>query len=144
MVSQALVRYALTSAGAHRHTGKTVLLFYVLLKRLLGKDATLVSPDTTVLLFEEDATYSSDVSRPPAAFNFGFDVWFLFDIDAVMGPPPVGITGASPWPVQATSPNEARFKQWKKQRRASTMIMNPWSEEELRQGYVPLCYRHVD
>ena len=96
------------------------------------------SPTTNVLLFQEDATYRySDLSKADErTFNFGFDVWFLIDIDDILEPPPGVITNASPWPVQAASPNDIRFKSWKKQRRASILIMNPWSEEEMRQGYV--------
>lgn len=119
--------------------GKTVFLFYVLIRRLKKRIATLFySPTTHVLLFQEDGTYRfSDLSQADeGTFSFGFDVWFLIDMDKGLEPPPPVITDASPWPVQAASPNEVRFKSWKKHRQASIFIMDPWSEEEMRTGYV--------
>ncbi|KAJ7505245.1 hypothetical protein B0H11DRAFT_1977683 [Mycena galericulata] len=57
-------------------------------------------------------------------------VWSLIDSDASTFEPPDALL-AYTFPIHAVSPNETRFKNWRKQNIAYRVIMDPWNMEDL-------------
>jgi len=65
-------------------------------------------------------------------------IWALIDVDYRDKGPSLD-RDADVWPIQVSSPNPARWKQWVEQNRAATLGMPLWSTEELIGGYVLAC-----
>ena len=62
-------------------------------------------------------------------------IWALINMDYKnLGPPIEGMLNI--WPIQASPPNPALWKEWKKQNRAALFGMPLWSMKELMEGYV--------
>ena len=130
-------------ATTHRRIytpGKTTFLFFVLARLFSARQVALLSEATHAYLF-----YRGKVYTRPAKFGF----WdlpknpksrycpILTPIDADYGDrgPNLG-RNANVWPIQASSPNPARWKQWVKQNGAAILGMPLWTAEELMAGCV--------
>jgi len=64
-----------------------------------------------------------------------FPIWALIDADLQRQGPPFS-RGSNIWPIQASSPNSARWETWSKQYGAAMLGMPLWNIEELMEGYV--------
>jgi hypothetical protein len=112
-----------------------------MLARLISARQVVLAYDGTGLrLFYQGQVYSR-----PAAYDFdnlpqGSDteycpIWMLIDVDNRNQEPPIPV-GLMVWPIQASSPNPARWKAWRKQYNAALLGMPLWDLEELMEGYV--------
>ncbi|PCH42713.1 hypothetical protein WOLCODRAFT_138046 [Wolfiporia cocos MD-104 SS10] len=120
-------------------TGKSTWLWYALTRLLRKKQTVLFSFDGDIRLFHIDTVYKSktgtvtegDYPQPPGR-TF---IWALIDSeDRSEAPPPMGLTTGHIFPVFATSPNEKRYKHFRKRVGAYTWGMSLWKPEELRKG----------
>lgn len=107
----------------------------------------LVSAQQVVLLCDTHHVYlfyCGNVYRRPASSGFvdlpviargGYHpIWALIHVDYEQGE--VLITGGSDvWPIQASSPNPARWQPWLKRNNGAMLGMPVWSMHELKEGY---------
>ncbi len=120
--------------------GKTTFLKFMLARLISARQVVLLCDSSDVHLF-----YRGQVYFRSAMFGFGglpkrrrtpyCPIWALIDMDYQHQGPP--ITGSSNiWPIQASSPDPARWKHWHKQNGAALLGLPPWNMEELMKGYV--------
>ena len=118
--------------------GKTLFLYYLLVRLLQRRQVVLFSPKGEVLyLFYHNDVHKTgigpDVSLPDPISNSGVFIWSLFDIRE----------SKEPWsfmidypclPVQTASPSPSRYKTWKKERKPLLTGLPLWTRDELAQG----------
>ncbi|KAI0064019.1 hypothetical protein BV25DRAFT_333112 [Artomyces pyxidatus] len=65
-------------------------------------------------------------------------IWIFFDADPIQKEPSQLVSSGLVFPVHVTvtTPDNTRYYRWQKQRPAVRMIMDPWSDQELRDGLV--------
>jgi hypothetical protein len=120
--------------------GKTLFLYYLLVRLLQLKQVVLFSPNGKELyLFYHDQVYHRvgdinffDTSFPQPKFSKIF-IWSLFDIRAEKEPERFLVTYPC-FPVQTTSPNPIRYKIWKKERMPLCFGLPLWTRDELARG----------
>ena len=107
----------------------------MLMQLMRAKQAILLCNSSKVFLF-----YRGQVFSRPTASGFddiptleGYPVWTLVDVDYEDHGPPFD-AGSAVWPIQATSPNPARFKLWRRMYQATVLGMRLWNMEELMEG----------
>ena len=123
----------------------------MLARLIVKKQIVLLCTTHRIYLF-----YGGKVYSRPRADGFIFlptlkserddrSIWSLIDMDYRKVEPP--LTGDFvTWPIQAASPNPARYSAWEKQYRAASLGMPEWSEKDLKAGYVftsslpPFCH----
>ncbi|KAF8522170.1 hypothetical protein BU17DRAFT_64501 [Hysterangium stoloniferum] len=127
--------------------GKTLFLFYLLVRLLQQKQNVLFSLDGSQLfLFFHDTVYSAMAGMsptPPTPKSSSPDVfiWSLFDISARQEPP-FPLLSYHCFPVQTASPDPVRFKIWTKETKPLIAGLPLWTREELslalqyQDGYV--------
>lgn len=110
--------------------------------------AWLISAHQVILLCTTSETYlffDGKVHFRQTSSGFGglpthqkasyFPIWALVDVDFKdRGPPFMSSTNV--WPMQVSSPNPIRWKDWRKQFEGALLGMPVWSVEELLAGYV--------
>ncbi|KAF8525778.1 hypothetical protein BU17DRAFT_62351 [Hysterangium stoloniferum] len=116
--------------------GKTLFLFYLLVRLLQQKQNVLFSLDGRQLfLFFHDAVYLAKAGMdpiPPTAKPLSPNVfiWSLFDISARQEPP-FPLLSCYCFPVQTASPDPVRYKIWTKETTALIAGLPLWTREEL-------------
>ena len=119
--------------------GKTLFLYYLLVRLLQRKQVVLFSPKGEELyLFYHNVVYTADmgprVSLPNATSNFSnVFIWSLFDIRKTEEPWSFLITYPC-LPVQTTSPKPSRYKTWRKEQMPLLTGLPLWTRDELAQG----------
>ncbi|KAF8522168.1 hypothetical protein BU17DRAFT_45229 [Hysterangium stoloniferum] len=115
--------------------GKTLFLFYLLVRLLQQKQIVLFSLDGDELfLFFHDAVYVADAGRrtvpPMAKSSSGVFIWSLFDISA-RREPQRPLLSRYCFPIQTASPDPIRYKTWTKLTTALIAGLPLWTREEL-------------
>ena len=139
----ALVRASFSSVGLRDDTeltniqGKTIFLFYVLLRRLSeGLPTAFHVFSDRFFLFTEtgasqyDVVGTSGLKLPPGT-------WALTNSGEVIEKPCPEFLCAPRgrvWIIQATLPKRSRWYEWKKQLRAKLYVMDWFHPNELRLG----------
>ncbi|KIL59542.1 hypothetical protein M378DRAFT_169206 [Amanita muscaria Koide BX008] len=119
--------------------GKTLFLYYLLIRLLQRKQVVLFSPDGEALyLFYHDQVYSTrvgsiDESLPLPLFNSNVFIWSLFDIRKPNEPERFLVTYPC-LPVQTASPDPIRYKIWNKERMPLRTGLPLWTRDELARG----------
>ena len=124
-----------------RSPGKTKFLSFLLPQLLSVRQVILLYNTTETYLFYRGQAYSR-----PTGFGLKYfptraikryycPIWALIDMDCTGRRPPIN-KSLNIWPIQASSPNPARWKLWKKQYNATLFGMPLWTMEELIAGYV--------
>ncbi|KAG9310264.1 hypothetical protein JVU11DRAFT_9382 [Chiua virens] len=128
--------------------GKTIFDIYILVRRLGAKQAVVLqfpNGHPCYALFHYEVTYHNITTQNPLA-NAPTFLWALCDSNHNVQQP-AGIFYGK-WDkiriIQTTSPQESRWKAWKKQQGAEIYVMDIWSEDELRNlaillGQDPKC-----
>lgn len=122
-------------------TGKTLFLYYLLVRLLQQKQKVLFSPDGEVLyLFNDDHVYESSTSEiktsrhlPKSKSTSKIFLWSLFDIEEAMEPKGF-LTRRPCLPVQATSPDPSQYKTWREERYPLLTALPLWTDKELLAG----------
>ncbi|KAF8346138.1 hypothetical protein F5887DRAFT_962858 [Amanita rubescens] len=115
--------------------GKTIFLFYVLLRRLSAGLPTAfhVFSDRFFLFTEAGASQHDVVDQSGLKLPPG--TWALSNSGEVIEQPCAAFLSAPPgraWIIQATSPKRSRWREWKKQLRAKLYVMDWFHPNELR------------
>ena len=120
--------------------GKSTFLFFMLTRLFSARQVVLLCNSTYAYLF-----YRGNVYRRPAMYGFWdlpenpnrqyCPIPALIDVDYKNQGPSIE-RDANVWPIQASSPNPDRWKEWVKQNKASKLGMPLWTTEELMRGYV--------
>ena len=113
-----------------RFPGKTFFLDFMLARLISAKQVVLIYTGSKVLLFYQGNVYR----QRPADFSFVprhkldpfFLAWALIDADSE-GQEPSIEPGHYIWPIQASSPQPNRWKNWAKQRSATLLGMPLWN-----------------
>ena len=121
--------------------GKTLFLYYLLVRLLQRKQVVLFSPYGEMLyLFYHNEVYTVDmtalanVSLPnPISDSPNVFIWSLFDIREPKEPKRFMVTYPC-LPVQTASPNPIRYKIWDKERIPLLTGLPLWTRDELAQG----------
>jgi hypothetical protein len=127
--------------------GKTLFLYYLLVRLLQRKQVILFSPDGERLyLFYHNEVYmvgmkalaikGIEVSLPgpnPISNFLNVFIWFLFDIHKPKEPKMFLVTSPC-LPVQTASPNPIRYKIWDKKKIPLCTGLPLWTCDELVQG----------
>jgi hypothetical protein len=112
--------------------GKTTFLYFVLIERILAAKPSLLQLDPHVIFFVDGTlkVFSRGSLLDPGGHP---GVWALVDSNANLSVPDPVFTGlhSSFFVVQASSPNTARYKSWKRQLSAKLVVMKEWSWEEI-------------
>ena len=123
-----------------RSPGKTSFLKFMLIWLLSDQQVVLLCNNRRVYLFYRDEVYSQPTSDglwalPVHLTDPHHSIWALIDVDYQEHGPP--ITGDQVvWPIQASSPNPARWRSWHKQFGGAALWGMPlWSLKELNAGY---------
>jgi hypothetical protein len=128
------------TTNRHIHSpGKTTFLNFLLARLISARQVVLLYGVSGIRLFFKGRVYSR-----PAVYGFGSlprrpgaqysPIWMLTDIDNKSEALPFP-TGLKVWPIQASSPNPARWKVWQKQYGAALWGMPLWDMKELMEGY---------
>lgn len=126
--------------AVHRHqlifySGKSMLLYYILLKRLNEGKPTYFQKDAAYLYrFDSQgvARIGEDIS---GALHTEF-YWALVDSNAHVTKPAPFIMDSDTHIIYATSPERERVKWTKYIANETNLFMKPWTRVELMQGYV--------
>ena len=122
--------------------GKTLFLYYLLIRLLQRKQVVLFSPDGEALyLFYHDQVYyriggigGIDVPLPlPISNSSNVFIWSLFDIRLPEEPKRFLVTYPC-LPVQTASLNSIRYKIWDKERMPLHTGLPLWTRDELARG----------
>ena len=119
--------------------GKTLFLYYLLIRLLQRKQVVLFSPDGEALyLFYHDQAYyrvgGIDESLPqPISNSSNVFIWSLFDIHEPKEPKRFLVTYPC-LPVQTASLNPIRYKIWNKERMPLRTGLPLWTRDELARG----------
>jgi len=109
----------------------------MLIRLLSAGQVVLLCDNNDIWLF-----YRGKVYFRPVDSGFRFlphkgpyrPIWALIDVDYTDRGPPFQ-RSSDVWPIQASSPNPARWKSWRKQNQAALWGMPLWEVEDLLQGY---------
>ena len=120
--------------------GKTLFLYYLLVRLLQRKQVVLFSQDGEQLyLFYHNEVYMTAnegrrVSLPkPISDSSNVFIWSLFDIYEQREPETFLVTYPCS-PVQTASPNSIRYKIWDKEQFPLHTGLPLWTRDELAQG----------
>jgi len=130
----------------HFPTGKSLLLYYILCKRLKARQTTIIQPDKKLaFLFTSEGVKLTD---PTKSVDFGVVVtkgtWYLFDAsEASVTPPPMFYrerpTGLECFTIVAASPRRKYLADWEKRGGPhDKYYMRPFSLTELIQAWVQI------
>ena len=113
--------------------GKTLFLWYLLLRLLSMRQVVLVHVSGLDVLFYHDGVYRpsrdanvSDLPSPGA----GSFIWSLFDLYPNEMVPPFAVDPQC-FPVQGPSPNPSLYRNWRKVRGPRYTVFPLWTLEEL-------------
>jgi hypothetical protein len=137
--------YFLTSTILIVFEGKTLFLYYLLVRLLQRKQVVLFSPDGEWLyLFYHGEVYTTSMTAfvtkgirvllpNPISYSSKVFIWSLFDI--YKREEPETLLVAYPcFPVQTASPNPIRYKIWNKGNIPLRTGLPLWTRDELAQG----------
>jgi hypothetical protein len=117
---------------AETFVGKTLFLWYLLLRLLSMKQVVLLRADRQDILFYHDGVYGTSPAtraRHLPSPHPGTFIWSLFDLLSGEIFPELAIETRC-FPVQCPSPNRALYP-WRKQRSPLYTVFPLWSIEEL-------------
>jgi hypothetical protein len=118
--------------------GKTLFLYYFLVRLLQRKQVVVFSPDGRMLyLFYHNEVYvvgmEIALSLPKPKFDSNVFIWSLFDIREAKEPRKLLVSHPC-LPVQTASLNPIRYKIWHKERMPLLTGLPLWTRDELAQG----------
>jgi len=117
--------------------GKTTFLGFMLARLISAKQIVVLCNSTKVLLFYCGRVYSQEASLgfrglPINQHNAQYcPIWAL--VDSRKGGPNI-IRSSNIWPIQTSSPNPDRWKEWRKQNGAVVLGMPLWDTDDLVKG----------
>ncbi|KAI0050835.1 hypothetical protein FA95DRAFT_1593744 [Auriscalpium vulgare] len=123
--------------------GKTASITYIVARHLSERRIIAVFLAGELFLFTEEGVFTHanpSLARANYDLNTGLPLkhcpWLLIDASSEKHKPPPDSLVRSPkiFPLHLTSPDEDRYKGWLKQREGIILIMDPWTEDELRDG----------
>jgi hypothetical protein len=111
--------------------GKSVWIYYALRRRLAERKPVILYYQQRCYLFVDEGVYETPYGFPPGYFKTF--VWTLVDSDANKEgvPPNLVDHGTRLFVIYTTSPRKERWSRLHKTVRDITMIMNPWTREEI-------------
>ncbi|KAK0236530.1 hypothetical protein EDD85DRAFT_1006019, partial [Armillaria nabsnona] len=113
----------------HSGIGKSVFLFYALIRCLQESRDVIFHFVCRTLLFSKDGVKEIGLDFPYDSFSS--PIWCLIDSYGGEPPPLELVSHAYIFPILASSrPDELRSR-WAKRKCASRIILNPWSDEEI-------------
>jgi len=117
-----------------------MFLKFMLARLISAGQVVLLYQAPTIYLFYRGEVYfrsgSGGLTLVPLRLRMNYCPIFAL-IDGDYEGQGVSLGGNSAiWPIQATSPNPERWKEWMKQNSASLLGMPLWNVEELVKGYV--------
>lgn len=109
------------------------MIFFLISQLALGRPVMYTKALRTTYYFNADGIWRAklsdlqthDIPDVPEA-----PIWSLIDSDRSEKEPPDEITGTA-FPVHAISPDESRYRRWRKQLLPHRLFMNPWTTEDL-------------
>ncbi|KAJ7459065.1 hypothetical protein B0H11DRAFT_2060269 [Mycena galericulata] len=111
--------------------GKTLaLLFFLICQLAIGRPILFTKALKKTYFFNGSGVWEANLSDLDDRDIPSGPVWSLIDSDRVMQEPPDEITKYC-FPIHAVSPNQTRYKDWRKQLQPHMLFMNPWSIEDL-------------
>lgn len=114
--------------------GKSLSLLYFLVRRLSEKLPTAYqrAPGYYFFFTSEGVKRLNDNDPPPEIV--GTQVWALTDSNQSLSAPSGGfsLSHTPHFLIQASSPNQTRYKAWTKERGAVFAMMDVWSWEEMK------------
>ena len=122
-------------------------MYYLLVLRLSqGKKTILnLNPNSNILLFDKSGCYvfTGTTIDNLLSSPLSYDAWALLDspIHKELSNPILSAQEAPMFKVFSSSPNEDRYKDFKKQNRALIHVMGNWSFREILAGFVQLFHR---
>jgi len=125
-----------------RSPGKTTFQKFMLAQLISTQEVVLLCDSYKILLFFRGRVYHRSTNSgfdflPTPPITLYYPIWALVDVGLRQEPP---ITESSYiWPVQTSSPNPIRWRDWSKHNKAALLGMPLWSMEELSEGYVFAC-----
>jgi hypothetical protein len=125
------------------YLGKTILLYYVLVNRLLeNKPTVLQNNSKDVFIFDDKGCHVVEASSRQYSYRIGHqDTWALVDLGDKVATPADVIVDSSFFLVMASSPQPTRWKNVLKYRApAALWFMKPFSLAELIQASVFLAH----
>lgn len=115
-------------------TGKTIFIWYLLVRLLQQKQVVLFHFESICLLFYFDGVYKlRDAGANLPKPQRGAFIWSLVDVDRGNPVPPLACS-IHCFPVIAPSPKLSPYKRLVDTRAPLVTAFPPWSMEELRQG----------
>jgi len=129
------------------HPGKTFFLWYALIRLIkIGQPVAFVTNNRVHLFYDKrvwfTAADTSDIFFPvgkPVTHDTEHNPFLFVLIDhdnSSSGPTPQLYDAQDVFAIQASSPNENRFKLFVKNRRAAVWGLPLWDETELNNAYV--------
>ncbi|EJD07138.1 uncharacterized protein FOMMEDRAFT_152496 [Fomitiporia mediterranea MF3/22] len=117
-------------------TGKTAFLWFMLICCIMRHRNVLFYHNDVSRYFFEGRVYVAVRQNPILIEHPNIFTWSLIDSDLHAAPPPSYLVKGSVnlFPVQASSPNEVRYRYWLKQRQGYIWGMPSWTFEELMEG----------
>ena len=110
--------------------GKTTFLVYLLIQRLqAGLPTALQYLWNSFLLFDKDGVREFPADRRTT--DLLPETWALSDSNATISTPCPAFLGSRAVVIQATSPQQSRWKAWRKNYQAWLFVMDLWSRKEM-------------
>ena len=113
---------------------------FMLVQLISAHQVVLFCGSTKVFLFYCGQVYSRSTTfglddLPKRRGMYYYPIWALVDVEYQnQGPPISGMSNI--WPIQATSPNPARWNAWRKQNGASVLGMPRWNTKDLIKRFI--------
>ncbi|RPD71207.1 hypothetical protein L226DRAFT_538333 [Lentinus tigrinus ALCF2SS1-7] len=113
-------------------TGKSLFLWYLLVCLLQKRQVVLLNLESkSPLLFYHGRVYTAQSCSSLPETSCGF-IWSLLDPHSGSSPP--GSTDGPVFPVQASTPDEDLYREWRIRREALLTAFPLWSREEVDKG----------
>ena len=112
-------------------TGKSIWVYYALRRRLAERKPVILYYEHKCFLFVDEGVYEQPLDFESR--HFKTFVWTLVDTDeSQKGVPPILVThGTHHYVIYITPPHKERWSRLHKTARCITVIMNPWTREEI-------------
>lgn len=133
--------FFLPEHGTDSHLGKTTWLWFMLACCIMQRYNVIFHYREVTRFFFEGRVYQADKPRPTFMKVQNFFAWSLIDSDTQKTPPPSFLTDKTfrIFPIQASSPDEARYAIWLKECQRKIWGMPLWTFEEMVKGCVCVC-----
>ncbi|SJL08735.1 uncharacterized protein ARMOST_12105 [Armillaria ostoyae] len=117
----------------HSGIGKSVFLFYALIRCLQEARDVIFHFCNQTLMFSKDGVQKIDLDDFPY-YSFCSPIWCLIDSYDGERPPEPLVDAYTMFPIVASSRSDEPYSSWATSRCASRLVMNPWSDQEIAIG----------